>query len=1469
MSTVIVLLMTAYCLFQTTSFQTWITQRIAVILSDEIKTKVAIGHVDIEFIKTIVLDDVYIEDLRQDTFLYVKRLKVDIANFDYKKQELYISDISLTTSTVNLEKHKEDKRWNYKLLIDALSGPKDTTDTDTTGGWNVVLDKISIHDMTLIYANRHYNDSSRGINFDDMRVTNIKAQISHIETQEDTIFAKVDYASAREKSGFELSQFSCFMKVSPVGIRLKEVTIRTPESYIATNSLGFRYKNYDEFTDDFITKVRMRGKFEKTKIEMSDIAYFAPELKGIYKTITFSGEVSGRVNELKAKKLDIHFGDETRFTGDVDLKGLPDIDQTFIQLNVEKLITSKRDMEQIPVPPFQEQKTIHLPANFALLGKVKFKGNFSGFINDFVAYGDFNTAIGQLSSDISMVQGEKDELTRFNGKVKSNDFDIGKFIGLENVMGKITINASVKGKGLTRDQIVADIKGTVNAFELNKYNYKNINVEGTIAKNVFKGILGIKEDNIHMDFDGDVDFSKKLPRLDFASTIYIADMRALNFVTSEKSTLLGTKMHVNITGNDIDNLIGSIKLENTSYTRGMEIYRMNNFDLDISEAGGVKTVKLASDIADGRISGKFNIGELGNSVQTIVEHYIPAIARRDPKELKPQEFEYSVKVKQPDPITKLFFPEFKLAGGGGVYGKYNSTNNALKLKASVPKLEISGNVFSYIAAEVVTDNSSLSLGTRCDKLLLSDSIWLKYFNVNAKVANSKVDWNINWDNKSAPDYRGDVNGSLVIQDKRHMNAKVTESNIVLGDSIWILDSANEITIDSNAVQVKSLTFTNFKQTVKVEGVISENKRDQLLLFLDNFNLANVNPLTRRNGLQLRGSVSGTTSFADLYHKIFFTSSNDFSGLVVNNELIGSGSVNSIYDKQQDVINLNGSFSRDTTGGGPAIKNIQFVGAYYPNKTEENIVMDLSLQTIRLEMLQPYLKDYCSEVKGKLSGNASIRGSIEKPTITGRLQVKADKWKVDYLNTVYSFDTEVLIEPNSFGVEGMRVFDSGKNLAVVNGKVHHDNFKKFQLDIDMEAKKFMFLNTTEAQNGLYYGKAYASGIINVFGYLDKVIIDIAVKTEKGTQFNIPLSGPAEVSESDFITFVKKDTSKVKEDDYMVNLKGIELNFDLEATPDAEIKLIFDSKIGDVIKGRGAGNIKMGINTAGNFNIFGDFNITSGDYLFTLKNVINKHFDIERGGVVKWSGDPYDADINLVASYKPRASLKPFFPYDSSGTYKKRYQVDCRLLMTGKLMSPDINFEIELPNVDENTRQIVKGYINNPQEVNKQVFSLLVLNSFLPPPQFAENEKGDAVSANSSELLSTQLSNWLSQISKDFDIGVNYRPGDQISNQEVAVALSTQLFNDKVSVETNFGYSDNNTSSSTQGTSNIVGDVNVEYKLTDDGKVKLKAFNKTNNNQITTNGPYTQGVGVAYKEEFDTFGQLYRRYLSRVKKPKGNT
>jgi hypothetical protein len=400
-----------------------------------------------------------------------------------------------------------------------------------------------------------------------------------------------------------------------------------------------------------------------------------------------------------------------------------------------------------------------------------------------------------------------------------------------------------------------------------------------------------------------------------------------------------------------------------------------------------------------------------------------------------------------------------------------------------------------------------------------------------------------------------------------------------------------------------------------------------------------------------------------------------------------------------------------------------------------------------------------------------------------------------------------------------------------------------------------------QNSLYYGKANASGYARFYGTIDDMVMDIAVSPNKGTVINIPLNTASEVTASDFITFVKPKTEAIEiEQEATVTISGLRLNMSLDMTPDAEINMIFDEKIGDVITGSGTGNLRMDINTIGDFNMYGTFTIDKGTYLFTLQNLINKRFQINQGGRITWSGDPYDANLDMTAVYTVYTGSLVNLIQDS--TFQRRVPVDCKLNLSNKLMNPSISYEIGVRAQDPTIESMVRTVLNSEQEVNRQMFGLLVFNQFLPPSvntsSVGKFDAGAGAVASASELLSNQVSNWLSQLSKDVNIGFNYRAKDTYSNEEIQLMFSKTMFNDRLLVETNVGVMGTSAAASTNNANNVVGEFYTEYKVSKDGRFRVKAYNRSNaDDLINFNAPYTQGVGVFFRQDFNSFRDLMER------------
>lgn len=1446
--------------------QTYLTQRIAAYFSKQLATTVTLSKVDIDFFKTLILEDFLIEDLQGDTLLYSGRLGLDLKLVQTKNQTLAVNSVYLENTLFQLTTWSDSLGSNYDFIVDYFSPEQIQTtplDTAITPSWKLNFDHVELINARFIYNDVGHPIADHGIDFSHVDAKEVFGVFDDLKIVNDTIFSTVQGLRFKEISGFELQNLSGDAKVHGSITQVKGLHIETPLSNIKAD-LTFNMENYLSYSE-FIDEVDMQVAFDESVAAFEDIAYFASDLKDLKEKVFLFGDVSGTVSNMKGRNVTLHLLSDTYLSGDFDLRGLPLIDETFIYMKIKSLKTQKSSLEQIPLYPFNEGKRLELPNEVSKLGEMDFKGSFTGFITDFVAYGELSTAVGQLITDVSFKN--TNDIPSYTGSIALNNFNIGKLFTISENVQKTTLSAKIAGEGFTLETLDLTLDGNVKNIGLKGYAYKNIALEGKIKNQRFDGIAKVQDENIDFDFNGNIDLAGRLPIYNFVANINKAKLANLKLVNSvDSNVVISTTAELNMIGDQLDNLDGSIQLTNSFYRDSINTFFVKNIGLDAHRfSDTLRTLTLRSDILDLNMNGDFTFNDLVPSLTNFAIAYIPSARNEYVEQLNSENFTFDIVSKNTTILSSLFFPTVQIASQSRFNGNYSSNQQEINLYGFLPYLKVNGYQLQNVTIQGESPDSTLLLDVSINQLAITDSSNLENVSLKLVSANDSVTTFINWLNQTQKGYSANLQLQTTFDGFSKSQHKLVNSTISVSDSLWRFNNSNLIQVDSSAITITDLMVKSTLEELAIDGKLSENADDTLSISFKEMSLSYLQSIIPPSAIQLEGAISGKITVKDVYQEAIITSQIRMHDFVINQNRIGDGELKSTYNIEEKELYSVGSF------GPSAQPFLKLSGSYYPTRGQNNVDLNAFFDRAPLNIFEQYCIDYLSNVNGTFKGSVKVTGDIGLPELKGRLQLKNATFKVDYLNTKYNINDEIIIEPDFFGFNLIKIVDEQGNAAIATGTAFHENYDNFSLDIGLELTNFLALNTTQIDNDLYYGRANVSGLANISGFANNLIFDMNVTTEKNTRLNIPLTGESEVYSSNFLTFVEKNAVYKQPTDYKVDLDGIDMNFDLTVTPDAEVRLIFDEQVGDVIKGRGNGNIKMEITTLGDFEMFGNYVIQEGDYLFTLQNLINKKFILQKGGQITWNGDPFEANMDLSADYKLRSSLYDILPDDSLGRYRRRVPVTLGLNMEGKLMNPDISFDIDLPTADDETKQRLQSilYVNsaevNKQEMNKQVFSLLILNRFAPVSGLNQQyEHANVGATSSSEFLSNQLSNWLSRISDDVNIGVNYRPGDELSSDEYEVALSTQFFNDRVIVDGNVGYSSNNYQyENNQSTSGLIGEFSVEYKISKDGRFRLRGFNRSNNNSLLQiNSPYTQGAGLFYREEFSTFGELIEKYKRSI-------
>ena len=1442
-----------YIALRSSKVQTKITQYIAGYLSDELNTEVSVQGVDIGFFNRIILEGLYVEDLKGDTLAHLSRLHLGVNYLGIDNNTVRLSKIRIDDLKFYLQKYEGDEKLNLQFLIDYFKVPKDTLKSPV---WDITSNELELRNASFQLRDHYAESTNIGIDYKDLDVRKINLNIKQIKIDGDTIYGNITKLNCYENRGFYLKDFKGKAKVSEKELLVQDVEIQTQHSDV---KLDLRY-TYNEWLDykNFVSNVKMDYQFEHSQVDLKDVAFFAKGLTGLEEKITLSGHIYGSIASLNARDLKMTYGDKTVLEGDLDLDGLPNINETFIHVTLNRLNTHYTDLIKVPLPPFGEGKYLKLPSNVANLGTVNFKGSFTGFVNDFVAYGKLNTAIGQLRTDISLKQDAKTNKLAYNGELQSFGFDVGKFFEEEKI-GKVSLDAKITGKGLTKDDINAVLVGQVQSAELVGYNYKKIDVNGRFERSMFSGEISVQDTNLALIFRGGFDLSQELPQFNFHADVVTANLYELNLLRDREDATVSGVVDVDFVGDDIDNLLGVIEVSNATYQQKNDsLYRVDRFALNVEQEGEIKTLSLRSGIVDADFDGIFNFRSIPLAVNNLLQKHLPSYAGAfkplDPD--KALEFGFNIELNNTSILTYFLASNLSISDSSSFNGSYSSLKNEVHLNGDLARASFNGVTLDGLRIEVENPGKEFILGVYSKRVSFTDSIYLSDFEVSTFTFNDSLGLVVKWDNKTKIENAALIRGVASFPKNEEISFHLESSKITIAGLDWEVAENNLVQVDTSAVQFSNFRFINEMQSIGLNGGVSKDPNSKLKVRLNDFDLSNFNIATKRSGLSFEGKVSGNAQVSGVYNELFLTNQLTVDSLTLNDVLIGSGELNNTWIPSTRSVQVFGLFKRgDKT-------SLSVVGEFLPGADrKQNFNLKASVDRIPLSLFDPYIKKVLTDVKGVAKADVTLKGKLKSPKLSGYVVLKEADMLVTYLNTRYRVNDTVEVRPDGFYLQNLTALDEDDNVAKINGWIKHDDFKKFRFDAKLVAQDFLALNTNSAMNSLYYGKAFGSGQVRFFGVPKDMHLELAMKTERGTRFRIPLFGAKNVNESDFITFVKPKGAEDQlelDEKYQVSFKNLTLDMDIEVTSDAEVQLIFDPAVGDIIKGKGDGDIALSLDKAGNFKMFGDYYINKGEYLFTLQNIINKKFLIQQGGTINWSGDPYQALVNIEAIYGVRTSLYDLmYPDTTNDSYRKRIQVDCLLKLTDNLLNPNIAFDIDLPNTDEATRTEVRNKIGvgNIQEMNRQVFGLLVLNRFFPTEDQnqALQQAGGFLSSSSAEMISNQLSNWLSKISNDFDIGLNYRPGDNITSDELQASLSTQLFNNRILVDGNVGVANTQSSSS-----NIVGDVIVEYKITSDGRFRVRAFNKSNDiNTLTDNAPFTQGVGLTYQREFDRLGDLFRR------------
>ncbi len=1359
-------------------------------------------------------------------------------------------------------------------------------------GWDVSIKKVLLRDG--IFSSDVDNGQEPLPYFDGqhMQFASINADFQNVQFVKDSIKAKIQL-STKERSGFLVRKLAADMRMHPEAMEFANLDLRTNKSYLH-DFFAMRYSTFDDMAY-FISRVRMEGNFNKSEINSDDIAFFAPELKDWKKQIVASGSVKGTVENLNAKNLMIYAGSDSYVNGDVSISGLPDIKKTYIDFVARDLRTTYPDIVKF-APSI---KMITQP-RLDKIGFLRFTGNFTGFISDFVSYGTFRTNLGVLTTDLNMKIPDNGP-SRYSGTLKTEAFQLGQFID-NSQFGKISLNASIKGVGLNAKSLNAEVDGNIRQFEFQNYAYQQITVKGAIRKNKFNGELDINDPNLVASLNGDIDFTGKLPVFNVLGQIEPTSLKALNL--SKDNIEFGGKFDLNFTGDNIDNFLGTARVYEASIYRNGVSTGFDSLMITSSITNGQRSIIAQSNEFDAALVGQFSLKDLPNSVRSFLQQYYPAYIKPGKEKPKNENFSFVITTKNVSEYLKLFQDQVEGLNYSTISGSINTYENKLDLTASVPSLKVSNILLTNIDLNAKGNYDSLNVETRVYDVALNDSLHFPDTYVKIRSSNDISDVVIN---TSANQALNAANLSAQVQ-TLETGAKITfnESNFDLNGKNWTINKNGELVFTRDLISADNIRIFNNDQSIEVTTVPSDigNTQD-IRVDLQKLNIGDFTPFFLRD-MRMEGLMTGSINIIDPFGKFQIDAQTEAEQFRFENDSIGKVQLNGFYNARTGTVNF-----------GAKSENLNYIfdaeGVYTlkDSSRDENLGINVKLNETRIGVLQKYLGGVFSEIDGKATGTLRIQGPSTNLDYLGRIRLADGRLRVKFTNVVYTVpvaEFNFLEDRIDFGTFNLR--DTLGNYGQVrNGVMYHQGFDDLGFDFNLNTNKLLVLATENNGTDPFYGKVIARANMSLRGPLDNMVMNISGEAADSSSFTLTNKASKESGVADFVVWkVYGREMQPVEKSGEVNLS---INLDVKATNLVDMYVIMDEVTGDVIKANGEGALQINANTNGDLSLTGRYDINRGNYNFSFESLLKKPFKLRENAnnYIQWSGDPFNAMINIDAEYEAENVKFSDLGLDNFGgitggsvnqnvrNYRGKMLVIANL--TGQLMKPDIKFQIELPQNsplrnDPDAQLLLSSIRKDENELNKQVAFLIVFNSFAPRTASGTqaNIGGAAfegivvgsISGVLSNALSKQFSSVLQNLFNDKSIRVSFdarlysgsnflanvggNNAFNIDRTNLNLSIAKSYLNDRLSFTFASAVDFGLTSAQVNAAGNLpfLPDITAEWKITPDGRLVLTFFYRDTYNYLGGTGARQNrtGASISYRKDFDRIWDLFMPRREKKKK-----
>ena len=1421
------------------SIQTYIGGCVADALCDKFGTKVKVGRVDLGFINRLILDDSYMQDKNGEQMLRVSRISVKINLLALANGQIEITSAQFFGLHANLYKATPEAKPNFQFVVDALAS-KDSTKQKTP--LDLQINSLIIRNGEISY--RVLSRPSRPGKFsaDDINARNISAHIIINRITDDSLNVKVKRIAFDERYGFKLKSLSLSAIACRTKTKIENFKLELPATLIQIPSLQASYRMKNGQIE--MPTLQFDGSIKAPYISPSDLAVFVPTLTRLNMRPALDIQFNGTGSSLTVKKISINTTDGSlQLVANGGVKNYPANPSWYT--NIDQLKAGQQAISNI----YAVATGKNVPNIIERLGNVQITGYAGGDKKNIASEGKLHTSPGNLTLAFDK-RGDK-----ITAHMETVRFDIGSLVN-DNKLGHISTNLNVHGS--SKDNFAA--QGRVYDFDYNGYKYRSLNLNATYRNKRLEGKANIDDPNVQLTAIGTFVNNGAKPNLQLKANIAHFEPNTLRLTDKWQQTAFAANIACDIKGSDINNADGSIELHDFAM-RGPETeYNINNVSVKTGYNNGNHFLDVDSDFGTIDINGHFSYNTIVRSVLNMVAAKLPTIPGLTHKPQREfNDFTLNASLNSTEWMNRLLGIPLEIHRPLNISGEIDDKNEKINLWCDVPSFTFNGNRFCDAFVNVESPSDTLKADIRIKKL--ADRGKYMALHLNAGASDNHLNTSLSFSNNERHPLKGIINSSTVFaKDEEGVSTAyidVLPSRATIGDTTWHV-APSSIIYSKNKLQVNSFSVSHDNQMLAINGTATKSENDSLLVTLNDIDVSYVLNLVNFHSVDFFGMASGEARIAGAFSEKPLLSAD----VIVKDFKFETGRMGTLYanvgyNHEEGNIEIN-AVAKDEDNRWTDING-------YVSPKHNYIDLAIDAHRTRAEFMESFCGSFMDNVNADINGNVNVVGPLNNINLVGKAVVDGSV-RLSALNTTYWMRGDsVTFVPDEIKFKGDTLYDRNGNIGIMTGSIYHKHLTNLSYALKVKAKNLLAYDTHSFGDNTFYGTAYVTGDCDIKGKSGEVVIDIDAVPEKNSILVYNAADQSSIGSTDFITWKDNNVDETDSTDTEHNNKvdistNIRLNFLINCNPNAMLKLIMDEKTGDYITLNGDGVLRASYFNKGSFDIYGNYIVDHGVYKLTIQNIIKKDFTFQKGGSISFGGDPYNAALNLKALYVLNSVSLADLNIGRSFS-NNNVRVNCLMNITGNPNSPKVDFDLDMPNMSNDIKQMVYSLLNAEEEKNQQVLYLLAVGRFMAQnnnnnatgetPQYSQTSL--AMQSFLSGTISQQLNSVLSNVinSSNWNFGANISTGTEgFNNAEYEGMLSGSLLNNRLLFNGQFGYRDN-----ANATTSFIGDFDLKYLLFPNGNLAINVYNKTNDRYFTRNSLNTQGLGVIMKKDFTRISDLF--------------